>query len=94
MSKSQNHKSRTSRDNGMNAEKPPKGIVSNSCDDDESKVINRTKDLPKSQNHKSRTNRGIGISAEKLPKETMPKGCAEEKIKRLRKQRSCQVSIY
>ena len=59
----QNFNSTTNRDNSISAGKPLKGVVSKSCAEDESKVINKAKGLPKSQNHKSYTNRDNGISA-------------------------------
>jgi len=74
--------STTMRNNDISAEKSPKGFIFNSCTEDESKVINRAKDMSKSQNHKSHTSRDNGINAEdKPPKGIVSNSCSDDESK-------------
>ena len=79
---------------GYTAKESPVRTESKGCTTKVSKETHRANVSPSYQYLSSTTMRDNGISAEKPPKETISKGCAEEKTKRLRRQGSCQVSIY
>ena len=62
--KSQNHKSRTSRDIGISAEKPPKETISKGCAEEKNKEIKKAKVLPSKYILESCTRKDCSLVAE------------------------------